>query len=164
MVQYTLAQSPDVVLTVPGKDSAKAREKAMDQLMVMLDEGQLDTALADGFSPAQLVEVRPQAPSDATKQQEEAVVESIQVLNQLATLKVKVQDVRDEALKARQLVDLLFIDEPISEEQVSELKDGFKVLKTFAQNNLRYREARDQAEEARKVLDAALGIKSGLGG
>jgi hypothetical protein len=157
MVQYTLAQSPDVVLSVSGKDSAKAREKAMDQLMAMLDEGELDTSLADGFSSDQLVEVRPPMPSDHVKQREEAVIESIQTLNHLATLKVKVQDARDEALKVRELVDLLFVDDPISEEQLGNLKDGFKVLKSFAQNNLRYLEAREQAEQARKILDEALG-------
>lgn len=157
MVQYTLAQSPDVVLTVSGKDSAKAREKAMDQLMAMLDEGELDTSLADGFSSDQLVEVRPPMPSDKVKDREEAVIESIQVLNHLATLKVKVQDTRDEALKVRELVDLLFVDDPISEEQLGNLKEGFKVLKSFAQNNLRYLEARGQAEQARKILDEALG-------
>lgn len=157
MVQYTLAQSPDVVLTVSGKDSAKAREKAMDQLMAMLDEGQLDTALADGFSSDQLVEVRPLEPSAMIQQREDSVVEAIQILNHLATLKVKVQDTRDEALKVRELVDLLFVDDPLSEEQLTDLKDGFKVLKTFAQNNLRYLEARDQAESARKILDQALG-------
>ena len=157
MVQYTLAQSPDVVLTVSGKDSAKAREKAMDQLMAMLDEGKLDTSLADGFSSEQLVEVRPPEPSHHMKEQEDAVVEAIQILNHLATMKTKVQDTRDEALRVRQLVDLLFVDDPISEDQLSELKNGFKVLKTFAQNNLRYLEARDQAEDARRVLDQALG-------
>lgn len=129
----------------------------MDQLMAMLDEGELDTSLADGFSSEQLVEVRPPNPSDTTRQQEDAVVEAIQILNHLATMKAKVQDARDEALKVRELVDLLFIDDPISEEQLTELKNGFKVLKSFAQNNLRYLEARDQAEAARRVLDEALG-------
>jgi len=157
MVQYTLAQSPEVVLNVSGKDSAKAREKAMDQLMAMLDEGKLDTSLADGFSSEQLVEVKPPEPSNMTKQREDAVVESIQVLNHLATMKAKVQDSRDEALKVRELVDLLFVDDPISEDQLAELKDGFKVLKSFAQNNLRYLEAREQAENASKILDEALG-------
>lgn len=157
MVQYTLAQSPDVMLTVSGKDSKKAREKAMDQLMAMLDEGKLDTSLADGFSSDQLVEVRSPEPSHNTKQQENAVVESIQILNHLATMKAKVQDARGEALKVRELVDLLFVDDPISEEQLIELKNGFKVLKSFAQNNLRYLEAREQAEEARTILDQALG-------
>jgi hypothetical protein len=157
MVQYTLAQSPDVVLTVSGKDSAKAREKAMDQLMAMLDEGRLETSLAEGFSSEQLVEVHPPVVSETMKQREDAVVEAIQVLNHLATLKVKVQDARDQALQVRALVDLLFVDEPMSESQLAELKDGFKVLKSFAQNNLRYLEARDQAVAARKILDQALG-------
>lgn len=157
MVQYTLAQSPDVVLTVSGKDSRKARDKAMDQLMAMLDDGELPTALADGFSVEQLVEVQPPTSSAAVQQQEDAVVEAIQVLNQLATLKVKVQSSRDEALQVRDLVDLLFTDDPMTDDQVTELKDGFKVLKSFAQSNLRFKEARAQAESARQVLDEALG-------
>ncbi|MFM7471473.1 MAG: hypothetical protein ACKO5P_08220, partial [Nodosilinea sp.] len=155
MVSYTLAQSPEVVLAVPGKDSPKTREKAMDQLMTMLDQGKLPTTLADGFSAQQLVEVQAPPPSVATEQQEDAVVQAIQILHQLASLKVKVQDSRDEALQVRALVDLLFSDEPISETQLAQLKDGFKVLKSFAQSNLRFREARDQAEAARQVLDSA---------
>lgn len=156
MVQYTLAQSPDVVLAVSGKDSRKAREKALDQLMALLDEGTLPTALADGFSAEQLVEIQATSTSAAVQQQEDSVVEAIQVLNQLATLKVKVQASRDEALQVRQLVDLLFTDDSMSEDQLTELKDGFKVLKAFAQSNLRFKEARAQAEEARQILDQAL--------
>ena len=49
MARYTLAQSPEVVLTVAGKDSLKAREKAMAELMELMDSGKLDTDLADGF-------------------------------------------------------------------------------------------------------------------
>lgn len=49
MVQYTLAQSPEIILTVSGKDSAKAREKAMDQLIELMDEGKLPTELEEGF-------------------------------------------------------------------------------------------------------------------
>ncbi|HIK45551.1 MAG TPA: hypothetical protein IGR64_11810 [Leptolyngbyaceae cyanobacterium M65_K2018_010] len=157
MVQYTLAQSPDVVLTVPGKDSPRAREKAMDQLMTLLDDGELTTSLADGFSAQHLIEVQPPTPSAQAQQAEEAVVQAIQVLNQLATLKVKVQEARDEALKVRSLVDLLFTEEPMTDTQLTELREGFKVLKTFAQSNLRFREARGQAEAARLILDQALG-------
>lgn len=156
MVQYTLAQSPEVIIPVAGKDSAKAREKAMDQLMELMDDGKLATNLSDGFTPDQFIEVKEPQPTDTVKQQEDAVVEAVQVLSNLASLKVKMQEVRSDALKVRELVDLLFTDEAISDDQVNELKDGFKVLKTFAQNNLRYRDARSQAEEARKVLDEAL--------
>jgi len=35
-------------------------------------------------------------------------------------------------------VDILFTDEPISEDEIASFKEGFKVLKTFAQANLRY--------------------------
>lgn len=156
MVQYTLAQSPEVVLNVSGKDSRKAREKAMDQLVELMDEGKLPTNLADGFDPQQLIEVKTPETSSEVKSQEDAVVEAVQVLNHLATLKMKMQDSREEALQVRQLVDLLFVDEPMSEAQLAELKDGFKTLKSFAQSNLKYKDARSQAETARQVLDDAL--------
>ena len=141
---------------MPGKDSIKAREKAMDQLMAMLDDGKLSTSLADGFSPSQLVEVREPLPSDSVKQQDDQVVQAIQMLNHLATLKVKLQDARGEAMQVWQLVDLLFTDEPMSEDELAQLKDGLKTLKSFAQSNLRYRDVKQEAETARQILDQAL--------
>jgi len=161
MVQYTLAQSPEVHITVPGKDSGKARERAMDQLMTMLDAGELPTALADGFSPSQLVEVREQPPSNRLQQQEAEVVQAIQVLNHLSTLKVKLQASRADALAARTLVDSLFSADPLDDDQLAQLKEGFKVLKSFAHSNLRFRDAKAEAEQARRVLDEALA--GGLG-
>ena len=50
----------------------------------------------------------------------------------------------------------MFTDEPVTAEEISSLKDGFKVLKNFAQANVRYREARGKAESARAILDEAL--------
>ncbi|MBW4680448.1 MAG: hypothetical protein KME19_10055 [Microcoleus vaginatus WJT46-NPBG5] len=154
MVQYTLAQCPEVVLTVSGKDSTKARDKAMDQLMELMDAGKLPTELSDGFGPQQLIEVKEQV-SD-TAGDEDAVTQAIQTLSNLATLKLKVQESRAEALKVRAQVDILFSDKSVSEEEITTLKDGFKVLKSFAQANLRYQEARSKAEDARAVLDRAL--------
>lgn len=154
MVQYTLAQSPEVILNVPGKDSPKAREKAMDQLIELMDAGTLPTDLSDGFSPQQFIEVKDLPPSNASG--EDAITQAVQLLSNLATLKLKVQESRTEALKIRTKIDILFSDDEVSEEEVNTLKEGFKVLKTYAQTNLRYREARSQAEEARAVLDRAL--------
>lgn len=154
MVQYTLAQCPEVVLTVSGKDSTKAREKAMDQLMELMDAGKLPTELSDGFGPQQLIEVKEQI-SD-TAGDEDAVTQAIQTLSNLATLKLKVQESRAEALKVRAQVDILFSDKSVSEEEITSLKDGFKILKSFAQANLRYQEARSKAEDARAILDRAL--------
>lgn len=152
MVQYTLPQNPDVMITVPGRDSGKAREKAMDQLMDLMESGQLGTDLQEGFSPSQFVEVKePEA-----VEEEDAVIQAVQTLSSLATLKIKVQESRADALRIRKLVDLLFSDEVVDEEDLTQLKEGFKVLKSFAQANLRYREARAKAISARELLDQAL--------
>jgi soluble cytochrome b562 len=154
MVQYTLAQSPEIILTVPGKDSAKAREKAMDQLMELMEAGNLPTELEEGFGAQQLIEVK--EVSIDTGSAEDAITQAVQVLSNLATLKLKVQDSRAEALEIRKAVDVLFSDQSVTEEEITRLKEGFKVLKNFAQANMRYQEARTKAEQARQVLDQAL--------
>jgi soluble cytochrome b562 len=154
MVQYTLAQSPEIILTVPGKDSAKARDKAMDQLMELMEAGNLPTELEEGFGAQQLIEVK-EASID-TASGEDAITQAVQILSNLATLKLKVQDSRAEALEIRKAVDVLFSDQSVTEEEITRLKEGFKVLKNFAQANMRYQEARTKAEQARQVLDQAL--------
>jgi soluble cytochrome b562 len=155
MAKYTLAQAPEVILEVPGKDSAKARDKAMDLLMERIDADELPTDLSEGFSAKQLIEVKEPSTTD-TATDEDAITQAVQVLNNLATLKLKVQESRTEAMEVRKAVDILFSDNPASEEEITRLKEGFKVLKNFAQANLRYQEARAKAEEARAVLDRAL--------
>jgi hypothetical protein len=154
MVQYTLAQSPETIFTVPGKDSLKAREKAMDQLMELMDAGALPTELGDGFSPKQFIEVK--EPTTLNTADDDTITQAVQILSNLANLKLKLQDSRTEAMQVRAQIDVLFNDEPVSEAQITSLKEGFKALKTYAQANLRYKEARSQAEAARAILDAAL--------
>lgn len=154
MVQYTFAQAPEVVLTVLGKDSPKARDKAMDQLVELMDAGKVPTDLAEGFGPKELIEVK--EPATIITSNEDVITQAVQVLNSLATLKLKVQELRTQALQVRSQIDILFSDESVNEDEITQLKEGFKVLKAFAQANLRYREARTQAEEARAVLDDTL--------
>jgi hypothetical protein len=154
MVQYTLAQSPEIILTVSGKDSPKAREKAMDQLMELMDEGKLPTDLADGFGPQNFIEIKD--PGSQPASDEDAINQAVQTLSSLATLKLKAQESRSEALQVRKHIDVLFTDDLVTEEEINGLKEGFKVLKSYAQTNLRYREARSQAEQARTILDRAL--------
>lgn len=178
MVKYTLTQSPSVVLTVPGKDSPKARDKAMDQLIELIEAGEAPADLSDGFSPHQFIEVKDQlptpmppepepvtdvvtAPNPPSQNAEDAVTQAVQVLSNLANLKLKVQTSRTEAMKVRAQVDGLFSDDPVDEAELEQLKEGFKLLKTFAQANLRYRDARVQAEQARDVLDQALSFSDG---
>ncbi len=154
MVQYTLAQIPDVILTVAGKDSPRSREKAMDQLIELMDAGKLPTDLSDGFAPHQFIEVKEHP--HLHNADEDAITQAVQILSNLAALKLKVQESRSQALTVRTKIDLLFSDDPVSEDEIASLKEGFKVLKSYAQANLRYREARTQAEDARAVLDQAL--------
>ncbi|MCU0549014.1 MAG: hypothetical protein MUC48_06670 [Leptolyngbya sp. Prado105] len=154
MVQYTLAQSPEIILTVSGKDSPKAREKAMDQLMELMDEGKLPTDLADGFGPQNFIEIKD--PGNHPASDEDAINQAVQTLSSLATLKLKAQESRSEALQVRKHIDVLFTDDVVTEEEINGLKEGFKILKSYAQTNLRYREARSQAEQARTILDQAL--------
>lgn len=154
MVQFTLPQSPEVLLSIPGKDSLKTRAKAMDQLIELMDTGKLPTDLPDGFDPQQFIEVKEQPYTPSTE--DDVVAEAVQTLSNLAKLKLKAQETRTEALQVREKIDILFSEEPISDTDVTSLNDGFKVLKTYAQTNLRYREARVKAEEARSVLDRAL--------
>jgi LPS O-antigen subunit length determinant protein (WzzB/FepE family) len=154
MVQYTLPQDPEFRLTIPGKDSPKNREKAMEQLMQMLEAGDIPAELADGAGPQQFIEIKEPAPLDPNS--EDAINQAVQILSSLATLKLKAQESREEALAIRQKIDILFTDEIVSEEEILNLKDGFKVLRTYAQANLRYREAREQAIVAREILDEAL--------
>ncbi|BBC23811.1 hypothetical protein [Pseudanabaena sp. ABRG5-3] len=153
MVRYTLAQSPEVVLTVAGKDSPKARDKAMAELIELMDSGKLDTDLADGFSPDQFIEVRELSMSE---DREDPITQAVQILNNLATLKIKVQELRSDAMQVRSQIDILFSDEIVSEEQINSIKEGFKTLKNFAQLNMKFLDARSQAENARQVLDEAL--------
>lgn len=125
----------------------------MDKLMELMEEGQLDAELKEGFSPEEFVEVKEPELEDNG---EDAVTEAVQILSSLATLKIKVEHAREQALEVRAKIDILFADQAVSEEEIANLKEGFKILKTFAQANQRYQAARAKAEEARAVLDRAL--------
>ena len=125
----------------------------MDKLMELMEEGKLDAELKEGFSPEEFVEVKEPELEDNG---EDAVTEAVQILSSLATLKIKVEHAREQALEVRAKIDILFADQAVSEEEIANLKEGFKILKTFAQANQRYQAARAKAEEARAVLDRAL--------
>jgi hypothetical protein len=91
-----------------------------------------------------------------SEDREDPITQAVQVLNNLATLKIKVQELRSDAMQVRSQIDILFSDEIVSEEQINSIKEGFKTLKSFAQLNMKFLDARSQAENARQVLDEAL--------
>jgi hypothetical protein len=155
MVQYSFPQNPDIILTVTGKDSSRAREKAMAQLIDLMDGGMLDAETVDGLEPQQLVEVgkEPPAPSGEA---DDPIAHAVQTLSTFAGLKLKLQELQGDAIEVRSQIDILFGPEPITEAQINALKDGFKTLKTYAQLYHRLQELLPRAEASRAMLDRAL--------
>ncbi|XGV99026.1 MAG: hypothetical protein ACAF41_08825 [Leptolyngbya sp. BL-A-14] len=94
---------------------------------------------------------------------EEEITQAIQVLSALATLKLKTQESKDQSLVVLRKIESLFkLEEPISPEDLEELKTGFKTLSKFALAVNQYYETKTKAEDAKKVLDHILGsFKSG---
>ena len=113
MVSYTLAQNPDTIITVRGKDSDRARQKAMDKLVEMMDSGEIPTELENGFSPEQFIEVKEskEVTKEIISEEEDAVAQAVQTLSDFAALKIKVVESREEALKILSAIEVLFTDE-----------------------------------------------------
>ena len=155
MVQYTLAQSPEIILTVSGKDSAKAREKAMDQLIELMDAGKLPTELEEGFGPQQLIEVKEASIEIASG--EDHITQAVQILSNLATLKLKVQESRAEALEIRKAVDVLFCDQSVTEDEITQ---AVQILSNLASLKLKVQESRTEALEIRQAIDVLFSDKS----
>jgi hypothetical protein len=155
MPTYTLKEHPEVSLIVPGsKDSKASRQKAMEQAYQLLDEQTIE--LPNGLTQDELILAQEPQPTESVQAEVDEVSEAVQSLHQLIKLKTKVEQTREEALQIRELINLLFSDARITDEQLEQLRQGLKVLSTFAQANVQYKQARVQAESARKVLDLAL--------
>ncbi|MBV9389009.1 MAG: hypothetical protein JOZ78_21545 [Chroococcidiopsidaceae cyanobacterium CP_BM_ER_R8_30] len=164
MAKYTIAECPEFSVTVRGKDSPATRQRAMDKIIELMDTDELPTELPDGLSSEQLIEVKEGDidAENADAAEEDAVIRAVRELNNLANLKIKVQELHQSAIKARKDLDILFIDTPIEQEpdQFKELlKGSFKVLKDFATASANYKEAKIKAENARTVIDTALQLQ-----
>ncbi len=163
MATYTIAECPEISVTVRGKDSPTVRQKALDKIIELMDAEELPTELPDGLSAEQLIEVQEQPNNNSdistNEAEEDAVVKAVRELNNLASLKIKVGELHQSAVKARKDLGVLFTDAPI-EQEVDQLKDllkgSFKILKDFAAASASYKEAKIKAENARAVLDEAL--------
>ena len=89
---------------------------------------------------------------------EEEITQAIQILSSLATLKLKTQESKDQSLDVLRKIESLFkLEEPISPQDLDELKTGFKTLNKFALSVNQYYETKTKAEAAKKVLDEILG-------
>lgn len=153
MVQYTFPHCPEIVITLSGKDSVKARCAALKQAVHLINTGEIELCLPNGFSIFQLVEI---SKSDLMAKNEDQVIKAVKILHKLIVSKQEVQKIREEALRVRNQIDDLFTDNKLEDKEFNELKTGLKVIEDFAKANLRYKEALSEAERARSVLDEAL--------
>lgn len=153
MVQYTFPQSPDIVITLNGKDSEKARRTALKQAVRLINTGEIELRLPNGFSIFQLVEI---SKGDLMAENEDKVIKAVKILHKLIASKQDVQKLREQALQIRNQLNDLFTDKKIDDKELNEIKKGLKIIEDFAKANLRYKEALSEAELARSVLDEAL--------
>lgn len=159
MVAYTLPERPDLIFSIRGKDSEKARQQAMEQLHHRIESEEIPAdAFPNGVDPSDFIEVdsskmnQPQAADENNE-----VLQAVQTLSNLALLKIDLEKDRQAALEVYDVINrLLFGSEPVEEAEIDSLKQGFKTLKVFAQNHIKLQSSLPQAEAARDLLNQAL--------
>merc|ERR1739838_432344 len=115
-----LPQNPDIIITVRGKNSERARQKAMDKLVEMMDSGEILTELENGFSPEQFIAAKESKElKEIISEEEDAVAQAVQILSDFAALKIKVVESREEALKIFSAIKVLFTDQPVTVEEIA---------------------------------------------
>lgn len=162
MPQYSLAEDPSIVIDVPGKnDTKKTREAAIEKLLELMDSGEVDLDLKEGFGPDELIPLKTPSSKpisdriEKNNEETDVIAQAVQVLTQYATMRQKVEELRPAAQEARNQIDRLF-EGSVNVEEIEQIKQGLKSIKVFAQNNLQLREALPEAEQARRTLDEAM--------
>lgn len=151
--QYTIPQCPELLIRVPSSDSDKARYKATQELVRLINEELLSVQIPEGFSTKQLIEITER---DLMAEDEGKIIDAVKVLSKLSVSRQRVQELYEQAIEARKQVDILFENRKISQEEFQGIEESFKVLKEFTQANLRYKEVLPDAENARSLLDKVL--------
>lgn len=161
MVSYALKQAPEVILEVPGRDSRKQRQQALDQLIDKVNEDEdLRSKLADGAGHDDLIVVTEQVPVVATES--DTTVEEVKTLVQAIVgygfLRVKIDQDREEAKSV--LKDLEAIFDPktdLNDETLADLKKKSRLLISYAETKASFGEVRSNAEQSqvklKKILD-----------
>lgn len=163
MVSYALKQAPEIILEVPGRDSRKQRQQALDQLIDKVNEDEdLRTKLADGAGHDDLIVVTEQVP--ALTHEPNNTVEEVKTLVQaivsFGVMRVKLEQDRQEAKSV--LKDLEAIFDPavdLSEEQVSDLKKKSRLLISYAETKASFNEVKTNAQQSQTKLQTILELE-----
>ncbi len=161
MATYTLAEAPEITVSIRGKDSLITRNKALDKITEMLGSGELSTELPNGLSTEQLILTEASAKTtDAEGDEEQEPLEmAVRELQKFLFLKLRTQRLKQGATQARQNIASVLTEESIEQDldQLEEmLKGNFKTLKEFVGILREYRQAKPGAETALVILDEAL--------
>lgn len=167
MVSYALKQAPEIVLDVPGRDSQKQRQKALDQLLDKINEDEtLRSKLADGASHNDLIVVTEQVPVIPPKENEEPdnSVEEVKTLVQSIVgygfMRVKLEQDRHEAQSVLKEFEAIFDPEiELTEEIVADLKKKSKLLIGYAESKASFGDVRSNAEQSRVRLQEILDLE-----
>jgi len=164
MVSYALKQAPEIILEVPGRDSRKQRQQALDQLIDKVNEDEdLRAKLADGAGHDDLIVVTEQVsvvPSDAADSSVEEVKTLVQAIVSYGFMRVKLEQDRQEAKSV--LKDLEAIFDPaaeLTEEQVGDLKKKSKLLISYAETKASFNDVRTNAEQSQLKLKTILELE-----
>lgn len=163
-IQYTTKHLKELGLfiEVSGKtDNERTRKKALEEIERRMDDPadtSLDTnSFADGLSSDDLIVVGPPSAVDSPEDEPE-IIQAVKAIANLASLRVNLEEVQQQALELRPLIEALFRPEPLTPEQMHQATD-----KSFAKTLIKFAEAkaaRDQflpeAEEAWQILEPAL--------
>lgn len=162
---YTLAEAPELFVSVRGKDSPTTRQKALDKISEMLETGELPTELSNDLTTEQLILT--EAPAKTTDAEGDEEQESLEVavreLQKFLFLKLRMQRLKQGATQARQNIAVILTEKSIEQDldQLEEvLKENFKTLKEFVGVLKEYRGAKPGADSALIILDEALEFKS----
>ncbi len=86
MATYTLADLPEVKVSVQGKDSPITRQKAIDKIAEMSKAGELLDVLANDLSAEQLllIEAPPQTADLESDEEEDPLIVAVRELNKFS--------------------------------------------------------------------------------
>ncbi|MFP4102483.1 hypothetical protein [Coleofasciculus sp.] len=163
-IQYTTKHLKELGLfiEVSGRtDSERSRKKALEEIERRMDDPE-DTSLdansfADGLSSEDLIVVGPPSAVESPEDEPE-IIQAVKAIAHLASLRVSLEEVQQQALELRPVIEALFSPEPLTPEQMQQATD-----KSFAKTLIKFAEAkaaRDQflpeAQQAWQILKPAL--------
>ena len=159
MATYTLAEAPEVIVSVRGKDSLTNRQKALDKIAEILESEESLVERSFDLSTEQLILTESGKTSDAEGGEEQPLEIAVRELHKFLLLKLRTQRLKQAAVLARQNIEVVLTEESVEQDldQLEEIvKGSCKSLKEFVGALGEYRQARVGAEAALTIVDEAL--------